>query len=193
AGGLPVLLPACDDEARSLARALEAARGHDALVTVGGVSVGDRDLVRGALASAGARLGFWRVAMRPGKPFAFGLWDRTAVFGLPGNPASALVTFELLVRPAIRALAGLPGDGRWRVDARLASAQEKPAGIAVYLRCRLTDGAGGLTLVPFPTQASGSLSSVAGHDALAVLPAARTRLARGARVAAIVLGPPRGR
>lgn len=191
AGGAPVVLPACGDEAGDLARALEQARGLDALVTVGGVSVGDRDLVRGALEAAGARLGFWRVAMRPGKPFAFGLWDRTAVFGLPGNPASALVTFELFVRPALRALAGLPGDGRLTVRARLATAQEKPGGLTVFLRCRVRGGGPELRLEPLPTQASGSLSSIAGHDALAVLPAGRARLARGARVAAILLRPPR--
>ena len=74
--------------------------------------MGERDLVRAALERAGARLDFWQVAMRPGKPFTFGRWDRTAVFGLPGNPASALVTFELFVRPALRAQAGLPGNGR---------------------------------------------------------------------------------
>jgi molybdopterin molybdotransferase len=159
---------------------------------VGGVSVGDRDLVRAALSAAGARLGFWRVAMRPGKPFAFGLWERTAVFGLPGNPASALVTFELFVRPALRALAGLPGDGRFRMQARLASAQEKPAELAVYLRCRLSGPPERLTAVPLPAQASGSLSSVAGHDGLAVLPAGRARLPRGARVTVLLLRPPLG-
>lgn len=192
AGGVPVLLPSCGDDAGSLAQALAAARGHDALVTVGGVSVGDRDLVRAGLEAAGARLGFWRVAMRPGKPFAFGLWDRTAVFGLPGNPASALVTFELFVRPALRALGGLPGDGRLRARARLATAQAKPAELAVYLRCRLTGSPERLTAVPLPTQASGSLSSAAGHDGLAVLPAGRARVPRGAGVTVILLRPPRG-
>ena len=115
AGAEPVLLPAAGDDAASLRRALAAARGADALVTSGGVSVGARDLVRAALAAAGARLEFWRVAMRPGKPFTFGRWGRTAVFGLPGNPVSALVTFELFARPALRTLAGLPGSGRLRV------------------------------------------------------------------------------
>ncbi|HEX9243234.1 MAG TPA: gephyrin-like molybdotransferase Glp, partial [Anaeromyxobacter sp.] len=111
-GAEPILLPAAGDDPRALRRALAATRGVDALVTTGGVSVGERDLVRAALAAAGARLDFWRVAMRPGKPFAFGRWGRTAVFGLPGNPTSALVTFELFVRPALRALAGLSGAGR---------------------------------------------------------------------------------
>lgn len=194
AGADPVLLPAARDDAASLARALEAARGLDALVTAGGVSVGERDLVRGALERAGATLDFWRVAIRPGKPFTFGLWDRTAVFGLPGNPASALVTFELFVRPALRALAGLPGDGRVHVQGRLAVAQEKPADLTVYLRCRARPRAGGdLDLEPLRTQASGDLASTTGHDALAILPPGRARLARGARVAAVLVGTPRPR
>jgi molybdopterin molybdotransferase len=190
AGGEPVLLPIARDDAASLGRALEAARGVDALLTSGGVSVGARDLVRAALQAAGARLDFWKVAMRPGKPFTFGLWDRTIVLALPGNPASALVTFELFGRPALRALAGLPGDGRVTVRARLAAAQEKPAELVVFLRARVRAGRGGLVVEPLATQVSGHLSSVAGHDALAVLPAGRTRLARGAEVEAILLRAP---
>jgi molybdopterin molybdotransferase len=190
AGAEPVVLPIARDDAAALRRALAAARGLDALVTMGGVSVGARDLVRAALAASGARLDFWRVAMRPGKPFTFGRWGRTAVFGLPGNPASALVTFELFVRPALRALAGLAGTGRLRVRARLASAQEKPRDLEVYLRVRLRRVRGDLVAEPLRTQTSGNLSSAAGHDALAVLPAGRTRVARGAPVEVIVLRPP---
>jgi molybdopterin molybdotransferase len=190
AGAEPLLLPAARDEAAALRRALREARGADALVTTGGVSVGARDLVRAALAAAGARLDFWRVAMRPGKPFTFGRWGETAVFGLPGNPVSALVTFELFVRPALRALAGLGGTGRLRAAARLAEAQEKPRELEVYLRARLRVTRGELVAVPLRSQSSGDLTSAAGVDALAVLPAGRSRLARGARVEAIVLRPP---
>ncbi len=188
----PAARPIAPDAPRALRAALEQAAGLDALVTTGGVSVGARDLVREALARAGARLDFWRVAMRPGKPFAFGRWGRTAVFGLPGNPASALVTFELFARPALRALAGLAGTGRLRVDARLGAAQEKPRELEVYLRVRLRRARGALVAEPLRTQASGNLSSSAGHDALAVLPAGRSRFPRGATVEAIVLRPPHG-
>ncbi|WP_242371767.1 molybdopterin molybdotransferase MoeA, partial [Anaeromyxobacter sp. SG26] len=190
AGGDPLLLPIAGDAPDALARALRSARGLDALVTTGGVSVGARDLVRAALERAGARLDFWKVAMRPGKPFTFGLWNRTAVFGLPGNPASALVTFELFARPALRALAGLPGSGRTTVRARLAAAQEKPAQLTVYLRARVRRRAGGLVVEPLRTQLSGHLTSVAGHDALVVLPAGRSRLARGAEVETVLLQAP---
>ncbi|HSN92132.1 MAG TPA: molybdopterin-binding protein, partial [Anaeromyxobacteraceae bacterium] len=190
AGAEALVLPAARDDAASLRAALRRARGVDALVTVGGVSVGAKDLVRGALRAAGARIGFWRVAMRPGKPFTFGRWGRTAVFGLPGNPASALVTFELFVRPALRAMAGLPGSGRAVLPARLAAPLEKPAELTVYARARIARVGGELWVEPLRTQVSGNLTSAAGVGALAVLPAGRTRLARGARVEAILLGVP---
>jgi molybdopterin molybdotransferase len=129
--------------------------------------------------------------MRPGKPIAFGRWGRRAVFGLPGNPASALVTFELFVRPALRMLAGLRGPGRAVLEGRLASAQEKARGLTYFVRVRSHVSDGALWLTPLPTQVSGHLSSVTGFDALAVLPASASRLRRGARVEAILLGVPR--
>jgi len=190
AGGEPVLLPVARDDARALARGLDAARGCDVLVTNGGVSVGARDLVRAALEEAGAETSFWRVAMRPGKPFTFGRWGRALTFGLPGNPASALVTFELFARPAIRALGGLRGHGRISAHATLAIAQEKPAELEVYLRVRLKVGDDGLVAEPLRTQLSGHLTSAAGHDALAVLPAGVEKLPRGARVAVRILRAP---
>src|SRR5690606_29796635 len=94
-----------DDEA-SLRAYFEAAEGLDALITSAGVSVGEHDLVRDVLTALGFELDFWRVRMRPGSPFSFGRLGRTPVFGLPGNPVSALVTFEVFVRPALRRMAG---------------------------------------------------------------------------------------
>jgi molybdopterin molybdotransferase len=190
AGGLPALLPPVRDDLAALGRALRGARGADVLLTSGGVSVGSRDLVRAALRAAGARLDLWRVAMRPGKPLAFGRLGRTLVFGLPGNPASALATFELFARPAVRVLAGLPGDGRVRLPARLAEAQEKPAELEVYLRVRLARRQGALVASPLPTQLSGHLSSAADHDALVILPAGRARFRAGATVVALLVRPP---
>jgi molybdopterin molybdotransferase len=189
AGAEPVLLPLARDERASLRAALRAARGFDVLLTSGGVSVGERDLVRSALETAGARLDFWKVAIRPGKPLAFGRWGRTAVFGLPGNPASAWVTFEIFVRPALRLLAGLSGTGRTVLPARLSRAQEKPRGLTTYLRVRAQVSRGEIWLDPLPTQQSGHLSSLVGVDALAVLPPRPGRLARGARVPAVLLRP----
>lgn len=192
AGASPVLLPFARDRRASLQRALSAAEGLDALVSTGGVSVGEKDLVKEALRAAGARLDFWRVAMKPGKPVAFGRWGRTAVFGLPGNPASALVTFELFVRPALRRLAGLAGTGRARLPARLEVAVSKAPGLTHYLRARAILRQGALWVEPLRSQASGSLTSVTGFEALAVLPRDATRLRRGATVEAILLAPPRG-
>jgi molybdopterin molybdotransferase len=120
----------------------------------------------------------------------FGRWGRALLFGLPGNPASTLVTFEIFVRPALRALAGLPGHGRVVTVATLAAPQEKPAELEVYLRVRLRSGPTGLVAEPLRTQVSGHLSSAAGHDALAVLPIGKARLARGARVAVRVMRAP---
>jgi molybdopterin molybdotransferase len=192
AGAVPVRLPLAGDDSASLHRSLSAARGLDALVSIGGVSVGDRDLVRAGLTGSGARLDFWRVAMRPGKPVAFGRWGPMAVFGLPGNPASSLVTFELFVRPALRRLAGLSGAGRLVVRARLSAAEEKPAGLEVYQRCRLLRRDGSLWVEGLRTQQSGHLTSVVGLEALAVLPAPASRLRRGQWVEAIVVRPPSG-
>jgi molybdopterin molybdotransferase len=193
AGGEARLLAPARDRAESLARALRAARGADLLLTVGGVSVGARDLVRGALERAGARLDFWRVAIRPGKPFTFGLWGRTPVFGLPGNPASALVTFELFVRPAVRALQGLTGDGRLRAWVRLTRELEKPRDLTMFVRVRLGARPRGPAFPwaePLRTQKSGDLSSLLGADALAVLPAGRARFRRGNVVMARFLRAP---
>jgi molybdopterin molybdotransferase len=190
AGGEPVLLGIAADRPGALDRELRRARGCDVLLTVGGVSVGERDLVRAALARAGARFDFWRIAMRPGKPLLFGRLARTLVFGLPGNPASALVDFELFVRPALRALAGEPGSGRLEVEARLDAPQAKPAELSVYLRARVERRAGGLWLLPLRTQISGDLTSTVDVGALAVLPRGRRAFRRGARVRAILLGPP---
>ena len=190
AGAIPVRLPLAGDDPASLRRSLSAARGLDALVSIGGVSVGDRDLVRAGLTGSGARLDFWRVAMRPGKPVAFGRWGKMAVFGLPGNPASALVTFELFVRPALRALAGLPGTGRMVLRARLGAAEEKPSELTLFLRCRLRRDRDSLWVEGLKTQQSGHLTSVVGVEGLAVLPPGATRIRRGQWVEVILVRPP---
>ena len=187
AGAIPVRLPLAGDDPASLRRSLSAARGLDALVSIGGVSVGDRDLVRAGLTGSGARLDFWRVAMRPGKPVAFGRWGKMAVFGLPGNPASALVTFELFVRPALRALAGLPGAGRMVLRARLGAAEEKPSELTLFLRCRLRRDRDSLWVEGLKTQQSGHLTSVVGVEGLAVLPPGAARLRRGQWVEVILV------
>ena len=189
AGAVPLLLPRAEDSAASLAAALEAARGCDALVTTGGTQAGPRDLLRAALSAAGARLVRWRVAIRPAGSFTFGRWDRAAVFGLPGTPGAALVSFEVFVRPVLRAMAGLPGAGRPVIVARLASAQSKPAALTVYTRVRLEPRRSGLVAVPL-SRVPGALASLASQDGLAILPVGRDRMRRGSTVEVIVTRPP---
>ena len=120
--------------------AFERARGSDAIVVAGGVSVGEKDLVKSTLVQLGAELRLWRVAIKPGKPFMFGQWDQTLLFGLPGNPVSAFVTFLLFVRPALWKLGGRVSleTPRFlaRVDQELVNKGDRPH----YLRGTYSEG-----------------------------------------------------
>jgi molybdopterin molybdotransferase len=170
-GGLPVVLGIARDSEESLARMLAGARGADLLVTIGGASVGDHDLVRQALAAQGFDLGFYRVAMRPGKPLIFGRLGDVPVLGLPGNPVSVGVTALIFLRPAIGAMLGLPrGDGP-APTARLG--RDLPANDQRqdYLRSRLAVGADGETVAtPFEAQDSALMARFAEADCLVVRP-----------------------
>ena len=106
-GGIPLILPIVHDELAATCAALDAAFGAaDLVITSGGVSVGTRDYVKEAFSSLGGAIEFWKVSMRPGKPFVFGRWRDKFLFGLPGNPVSALSTFRILVAPALLRLQG---------------------------------------------------------------------------------------
>lgn len=120
AGAIPVVFPLVPDAPDLLQRTLEGALGQcDALVTSGGVSVGELDFIKGVLEKAGGNLEFWRVAIKPGRPFAFGRYSEKFVFALPGNPVSALVTFLMLVRPALLRWQGALEVGLAKVPGRL--------------------------------------------------------------------------
>src|SRR5262249_5075978 len=112
AGGVPHRIGIVRDELDALTTAIEAALEHDAVITTGGVSVGDRDYMHAALDRAGVRLALWKVAMKPGKPFSLGMRGDRPVFGLPGNPVSTVVAFELFLRPALLAMQGATVIGR---------------------------------------------------------------------------------
>ncbi|MFO0600489.1 MAG: gephyrin-like molybdotransferase Glp [Myxococcaceae bacterium] len=165
--------------------------GHDVLVTVAGASVGDKDFTREALVSLGVDIDFFKVAMKPGKPFAFGTRTHqgktTFVFGLPGNPVSAMVTFELFVRPALRLMQGLqplavPG------RARLASAIKKQPGLRLFVRARTEVRDGGVTwAVPLASQSSGALSSASGASCLIDLPLESGDAAEGSEISTFPL------
>ena len=149
------------------ARGLEA----DVLITVAGASVGEKDFTREALVSLGVEIDFWKVAMKPGKPLAFGRRADTLVFGLPGNPLSAMVTFEVFVRPALRALQGLaPFRAKWA--ARAGAAIVKPVGLRHFVRATWEVREGEIWAIPLQAQSSGSLSSASGATCLIEVPEA---------------------
>ena len=171
AGGEPVEVErASDDPEAVAARVAQGVAAADLLIVSGGVSVGAHDHVRGAIQRAGT-LEFWRIAVQPGKPLAFGMVEGRPVIGLPGNPVSALVTFELFVRPMLRRMLGLPGDGRRRVRARVDEALRKDPARRAYLRVRVCpDGAGGWGAVSAGGQASSQLLPLASGNGLLVVP-----------------------
>ena len=167
-----------DDTRRAIADALG---GSDVLVLCGGVSVGPHDHVRRTLAELGAQERFWGIALRPGKPTWFGTREQQLVFGLPGNPVSAMVTFTLLVAPALRAMSGA---SQLRHEARgtLGSDYEKPAGRAHAVRCALQMDERGLRATPAGHQGSHVLTTMLDADALAIIPSGTEHVGAGETV-----------
>ena len=170
--------PVADDEGehrRALAYGLEA----DVLVSSGGVSVGPHDLVRRILAELGVEEDFWGVAVRPGKPLAFGVRGSTLVFGLPGNPVSSLVGVELFVRPALLALQGAADPGPSYETARLAAPLRRNATRDELARARSRRDAQGTLLEPLTGQESHMIARAAGADALVLVPSGAGELVAG--------------
>ncbi len=175
-----------DDEAHraAIARGLEA----DVLVSSGGVSVGPHDLVRRIEAELGVEEVFWRVAMKPGKPVAFGVRGRTLVFGLPGNPVSALVGFELFVRPAVHALLGLrPPGPRW-LPGTLARDLRRIPDRDQVVRARFAGGERSVALEPLSGQESHMIARAAAAEALVLVPRGDGVLEAGTPVRYLPLG-----
>lgn len=188
AGGDPVVLARVTDDRAAIAEAIGRGLSCDALITTGGVSVGDHDLVHVALEDAGVTQRFWKVKMKPGKPLAFGLGAKgTPVFGLPGNPVSAWVTFELFVRPALRRMQGDPRPLRRMVPVTLATPIRHKPGRAEFVRASLEEREGVFTASPLRTQSSGALVSMARVDCLVVVPAEREDPAAGDALQALLL------
>lgn len=162
AGGEPVSLGIAPDSAAALQRMADGARGADLLVTTGGASVGDHDLVRSALGAAGLVLDFWQIAMRPGKPLIFGKIGDTPMLGLPGNPVSSLVCALVFLRPALYRMLGLPESATGRRSVLLGCDLPQNDRREDYLRATLaTDSAGRLVATPFPKQDSSMMSLLA--------------------------------
>jgi molybdopterin molybdotransferase len=176
-----VLASVGDDEIATraaLARGLES----DVLVTSGGVSVGAHDLVRGALAALDAEEIFWRVAVRPGKPVAFAVRGKTLVFGLPGNPVSSLVGFELFVRPALLALQGAREPGPAYLPGRLSATVQRNEHRDELLRARTRIEDGAIVLDPLTGQESHMIVRGAAATALVLVPRGAGALSEGAQV-----------
>jgi molybdopterin molybdotransferase len=179
AGGEPLLLGVVADDEAATRAALERGLEADVLVTSGGVSVGEHDLVRSLLATLGAEEVFWRVAVKPGKPVAFAVRGETLAFGLPGNPVSSLVGFELFVRPALRALQGAAEPGPRYLPGRLAEPLGRSPGRDQLVRARVE--ASGL-LRPLRGQESHMIARAASANALVLVPRGEGELPADAEV-----------
>jgi molybdopterin molybdotransferase len=177
-----VLEPARDDPAATR-DALERGLAADVLVTSGGVSVGEHDHVRRALADLAAEEVFWRVALRPGKPVAFSVRGSTLVFGLPGNPVSSLVGFEFFVRPALRALQGAGAPEPELLPGILGAPLRRNPQRDELVRARLEDG----LLVPVSGQESHMIARAAAATALVLVRHGEGELAQGSQVSWLAL------
>jgi molybdopterin molybdotransferase len=175
-------LPAVADDEAATRAAIEHGLAGDALVTTGGVSVGVYDFVRTTEASLGVEEIFWRVAMQPGKPVTFGRRGSTLVFGLPGNPVSSLVGFELFVRPALLALQGLTDPGPSYLPGRLGGPAKRLSARDSLLRARLRVVGDAVLLDPLTGQQSHMIAQAAAADALVLVPHGEGELAAGTPV-----------
>lgn len=188
AGALPRDMGIAADDPQALHERIEAARGCDLLVTTGGISVGDRDYTRAVLERLGADIKFWRVRIRPGGPLAFGVVDGRPWIGLAGNPVSAMVTFELYVKPAILKMCGhthiFPLPTRVVLDAPVVVTGD----LTHFLRVVLTPRDGRLYARSTGTQSSGALTSMARANALLIVPEGRREYSVGEELNAIRLG-----
>jgi len=188
AGGVIVRRTLVGDELAAIEAALaDALADSDVVVSSGGVSVGDFDHVREALGAVGVATDFWKVAMRPGKPMVFGTSRAGApLFGLPGNPVSSMVSFELFVRPALLALQGARVLYRPRIQVSLASPVSKRPGRTLFVRAALDTTGAQVLAHPHSKQGSGMLSSLVGVDALVEIDADQGDQAAGAVLPAIL-------
>ena len=182
----PVDLGVARDTKESLREHLARAAQADLLVTTAGVSVGEHDLVRDVLQELGGELKLWRIAMRPGAPVGFGILGGRPWIGLPGNPVSTMVTFELFVRPALRRLQGHRLPFRRTVPVVVREAITLGPKLRHFLRARVEHGEARLT----GPQGSGILTSMARANALLIVPAELPAVPAGTRLEAILLDDP---
>ncbi|TPE53741.1 molybdopterin molybdotransferase MoeA [Amaricoccus solimangrovi] len=182
AGAEARMLPIARDTPESLTAAFDLAAGADLVVTLGGASVGEHDLVRATALGRGLDLSFYKIAMRPGKPLMAGRLGTTPMIGLPGNPVSAMVCGLLFVLPAVRRMLGLPEEAALRFPARLEAALEPNGPRAHYMMSRAEPEPGGWRIEAFGRQDSSLLSVLSRANALLVRPPHDPARASGDRV-----------
>jgi molybdopterin molybdotransferase len=187
AGAIPALLPIARDDPASIRDVLVAASRHDAILSTGGVSVGEFDYVKPVMDELGVRRLFWKVAQKPGKPLAFGTLASSLHFGLPGNPVSSLVCFYLYARPALRKMAGHRDVHLASTAAVLGDDFRKAEGLTEFIRVRLERNADSWLARSTGTQSSGVLSSMSQGHGLLVGPAEQRELRSGERFPVILL------
>lgn len=188
AGGVPIDLGIAADTKASLRKKLERAVDSDLILTTAGVSVGDLDHTRDVFAALGGKQRFWKVRMRPGAPLAFGMLDDVPWLGLSGNPVSAMVSFELFVRPALRKMQGYAALFRRAVTVTLEEEVKIAAKLTHFLRAWVTRKEDGtLTVRLTGLQSSGALTSMAKANALLIVPESSPTVAKGAQLKALML------
>ena len=187
AGGIPIYLGIAKDTEKDLMEKFEWALKADIVVSSGGVSVGDYDLVKSTLQKMGQDMLFWKVAMKPGKPLAFGRIGKIPIFGLPGNPVSSFVSFEQFVRPSLRKVLGCSDLSHKTVQAKLTRTIHKKPGRLHFLSSIVSWADGEYTVTPAGEQGSGILKSAANANGLLIFPLEAEEIKQGQEVAVQLL------
>lgn len=186
-GAIPLQIGIAKDKRDDLVLKFKAAMRADIIVSSGGVSIGDYDLVKDVMREVGNQMKFWQVAMRPGKPLAFGSMDGIPVFGLPGNPVSSMVSFEQFVRPSILKMMGHKNLFRKVIWATVNEDIAKRKGTKHFIRAYIEYGHGKFTVTSTGEQGSGILKSMVKANGLIILPEHRTSVKKGDEVTVLLI------
>jgi molybdopterin molybdotransferase len=186
-GGIPVMLAIARDKKTDLQNKFKTAMNADVIISSGGVSVGDFDFVKNVMGEIGNAMHFWQVAMRPGKPLAFGAIEGIPLFGLPGNPVSAMVSFEQFVRPSLLKMQGHKNIFRRTVKAVCAQDLQKKEGFKHFIRAVVKKEDDKYIAYTTGDQGSGILKSMVTANALMVIGENETRIKKGVKVSVQLL------